>query len=85
MCINYQVLILFNDVCLARIEELYCFLYKSNTDELSKSAGWDSFNLEKEYKRMNVPNESWSVTTLNQDYEVDNCHFYLITLFLFLF
>jgi len=56
---------------LAKIEDVYCFLYKSNSDKMSKSAGWDSFNLEKEYKRMNVPNESWSLTTLNQDYQVD--------------
>jgi len=48
------------------MEDLYCFLYKSNSDKISKSAGWDIFNLEKEFKRMNVPNESWSLTTLNQ-------------------
>ncbi|VVC24574.1 Protein-tyrosine phosphatase-like,Tyrosine specific protein phosphatases domain,PH domain- [Cinara cedri] len=53
-----------------KIEDLYCFLYKSNSDKLSKSAGWDNFNLEKEYKRMNVPNEFWSLTTLNQDYQL---------------
>ncbi|XP_050544918.1 myotubularin-related protein 6 isoform X2 [Daktulosphaira vitifoliae] len=53
-----------------KIEDLYCFLYKSNSDKISKSAGWESFNLENEYKRMNVPNETWSLTTLNQDYEL---------------
>lgn len=66
------LLLLFNDnFCLALIEDLYCFLYKSNSDKISKSAGWDSFDLEKEFKRMNVPNKSWSLTTLNKDYQVD--------------
>lgn len=57
---------------LVKMEDLYCFLYKSNSDKISKSAGWDSFDLEKEFKRMNVPNESWSLTKLNQDYKVGN-------------
>lgn len=64
-----------NNVFLAKIQDLYCFLHKSNSDKISKSAGWDSFNLEKEYKRMNVPNEFWSLTTLNQDYTVNNKYF----------
>lgn len=72
MYLQNNIVIILNIFCLAKIEDLYCFLYKSNSDKISKSAGWDSFNLEKEYKRMNVPNESWSLTTLNQDYQVDN-------------
>lgn len=50
------------------IQNLYCFQYTSSSEELVKSAGWDYFKLENEYRRMKVPNEEWQLTTMNKDY-----------------
>ncbi|VVC98139.1 unnamed protein product [Leptidea sinapis] len=36
------------------IEELYCFNYKSSPDDLPRSAGWNFFNIQTEYQRMNI-------------------------------
>ncbi|GBP81252.1 Myotubularin-related protein 8 [Eumeta japonica] len=52
------------------IEELYCFHYKSTPDELPKSAGWNYFDIQTDYQRMNVPNEYWVLCTANKDYEL---------------
>lgn len=52
------------------IDELYCFHYKSTPDELPKSAGWNYFDIQTEYQRMNVPNEHWVLCTANKDYEL---------------
>ncbi|KAI8440778.1 hypothetical protein MSG28_009106, partial [Choristoneura fumiferana] len=41
----------------AEIEELYCFHYKSTPEDLPKSAGWNFFDVQTEFQRMNVPNE----------------------------
>lgn len=51
------------------IQSLYCFYYNSN-DTPDKSIGWDFFNTRNEYKRMNVPNNEWSLCTLNMKYEM---------------
>lgn len=53
----------------SNVESLYCFQYNSNTDDIPKSKGWD-FNLKSEYERLGVPNDYWSLTLLNKDYEV---------------
>lgn len=37
---------------------------------MHKSEGWNYFNLEDEFKRMNVPNDEWIYTDLNENYEV---------------
>lgn len=34
-----------------------------------KSAGWDFFKLENEFRRMKLPNNDWHLTTMNKDYE----------------
>ena len=52
------------------IDELYCFYYKSTPDDLPKSAGWNFFDIQTEYQRMNVPNDQWVLCTANKDYEV---------------
>uniref|UniRef100_A0A1B6DT04 phosphatidylinositol-3,5-bisphosphate 3-phosphatase n=1 Tax=Clastoptera arizonana TaxID=38151 RepID=A0A1B6DT04_9HEMI len=52
----------------ARIEDLYCFHY--NTEDIPKSAGWTFFDLQAEFQRMRVPNDQWSLTTLNKDYNL---------------
>lgn len=50
------------------LEDLYCFSY--TTDEIPKNVGWNFFDLQSEYQRMGVPNDQWSLTKLNEDYEV---------------
>lgn len=54
----------------ARLEDLYCFRYTSSSEDIPKQAGWSFFDLQAEYQRMKVPNDEWSLTLLNQDYEV---------------
>lgn len=56
-------------VSIVNIQSLYCFQYTSSSDsELVKSAGWDFFKLENEFRRMKVPNNEWQSTTMNKDY-----------------
>lgn len=50
------------------MQSLYCFQYTSSSEELVKSAGWEFFKLENEYRRMKVPNNEWQLTTMNKDY-----------------
>lgn len=52
------------------IKDLYCFDYKSSNEDLPKSTGWDFFRLEKDYRRMRVPNEQWTKCILNESYEL---------------
>ncbi|XP_063622716.1 myotubularin-related protein 6 [Cydia splendana] len=52
------------------IDELYCFHYKSTPEDLPKSAGWNFFDIQTEFQRMNVPNEHWVLCTANKDYEL---------------
>ncbi|XP_052744775.1 myotubularin-related protein 8 [Bicyclus anynana] len=52
------------------LDELYCFHYKSTPDDLPKSAGWNFFDIQTEYQRMNVPNDQWVLCTANKDYEL---------------
>nr|XP_018898437.1 PREDICTED: myotubularin-related protein 6 isoform X1 [Bemisia tabaci] len=54
----------------ARLEDLYCFRYTSSSEDIPKQAGWSFFDLQAEYQRMKVPNDEWSLTLLNQDYEL---------------
>lgn len=56
------------------IQNLYCFQYTSNAEELVKSAGWDFFTLETEFKRQRVPSDRWTLCNLNKSYELcDTC------------
>ncbi|KAL3266604.1 hypothetical protein HHI36_010768 [Cryptolaemus montrouzieri] len=52
------------------IGDLYCFTYTLNACDSSKTKGWDCFNLLAEYQRMGVPNENWSLTELNREYQL---------------
>ncbi|XP_055602796.1 myotubularin-related protein 8 isoform X2 [Uranotaenia lowii] len=52
------------------IKNLYCFQYSTAAKELPKVTGWDYFKLENEFRRMRVPNDQWSLCTLNQNYEL---------------
>lgn len=52
------------------VDELYCFSYSCSVEEISKTAGWNFFDLQAEYQRMGLPNDQWCLTTLNKDYEV---------------
>ncbi|XP_065158473.1 myotubularin-related protein 6 isoform X2 [Atheta coriaria] len=54
----------------SNVEDLYCFHYTSTSEDSSRSSGWESFDLQSEYKRMGVPNEQWNLTTLNKEYEL---------------
>lgn len=58
------------------IQNLYCFQYTSSNEELPKSAGWDFFSLEAEFKRQSVPNDRWTLCNLNKTYELcDTCKY----------
>uniref|UniRef100_T1IU07 Myotubularin phosphatase domain-containing protein n=1 Tax=Strigamia maritima TaxID=126957 RepID=T1IU07_STRMM len=52
------------------IEDLYCFHYTSCNEEMSRKVGWNFFDLQAEFQRMDAPNKYWSLTTINKDYEV---------------
>lgn len=39
-------------------------------ENIPQSAGWNFFDLQSEYQRMQVPNDEWCLTLLNKDYEV---------------
>ncbi|KAK6637361.1 hypothetical protein RUM44_007777 [Polyplax serrata] len=52
------------------INDLYCFHYTSSTEDIPKSAGWNFFDLQSEYQRMRVPNDAWSATDLNKNFEL---------------
>ncbi|XP_046395380.1 myotubularin-related protein 6 isoform X1 [Ischnura elegans] len=52
------------------IEDLYCFSYKPSNDDVPKGAGWNFFDFQTEFQRMRVPNDAWSLTLLNKDYEL---------------
>lgn len=61
---------LFSCLFAVHIKNLYCYLYTSSSEDLPKSSGWDFFKLENEYRRMRVPNDQWTLCTLNQNYEL---------------
>lgn len=48
-----------------QIEDLFCFKYKSRTDDIPKTAGWSYFDLQSEFQRMGVPNDQWQLMSLN--------------------
>lgn len=39
-------------------------------NDLQKTAGWEYFKLNNEFKRMRVPNDQWTLCTLNTTYEL---------------
>ncbi|CAL8081785.1 unnamed protein product [Orchesella dallaii] len=52
------------------IEALYCFRYSQGIEDLPREAGWSLFDLQTEFERMGVPNETWTMTLLNKEYEL---------------
>lgn len=54
----------------ASLEDLYCFNYQGDEDTLPRHAGWNFFNVQSEFQRQSVPNEEWSLSYLNSNYEV---------------
>lgn len=64
---------------LASLEDLYCFNYQESEDTLPQHAGWNFFNVQSEFQRQGVPNEEWSLSYLNTNYEVYILYFYLFS------
>ncbi|XP_046747737.1 myotubularin-related protein 6 isoform X1 [Diprion similis] len=54
----------------ARLEDLYCFSYQASKDELPQHAGWNFFDIQSEFQRLGVPNDEWSLSYLNTNYEL---------------
>ncbi|XP_017868151.1 PREDICTED: myotubularin-related protein 6 isoform X3 [Drosophila arizonae] len=52
------------------INKLYCFNYQPAKDDFPKNVGWDFFKLEAEFKHMLVPNENWTLCSMNEKYEL---------------
>ncbi|XP_030557838.1 myotubularin-related protein 6 isoform X3 [Drosophila novamexicana] len=52
------------------INKLYCFNYQPAKDDYPKNAGWDFFKLEAEFKHMLVPNDNWTLCSMNEKYEL---------------
>ncbi|CAB0035156.1 unnamed protein product [Trichogramma brassicae] len=53
-----------------RIDDIYCFDYKGNNEGLSQEFGWHFFSTQDEFLRQGVPNEEWSLSYLNVNYEL---------------
>ena len=53
----------------ASLDELYAFQYTA-ADITQRSVGWNFFDLQSEYLRMGVPNDTWVLSLINKDYEV---------------
>ncbi|XP_076180105.1 myotubularin related protein 6 [Ptiloglossa arizonensis] len=56
--------------CPVSVEDLYCFNYQAYRDILPQHAGWNFFNIRSEFQRQGVPNEEWTLTYLNTNYEL---------------
>ncbi|KAL3880470.1 hypothetical protein ACJMK2_032706 [Sinanodonta woodiana] len=51
------------------IESLHAF-HTSESNDMPKSYGWNMYDTQTEYLRMGVPNELWSLSQINKDYEI---------------
>ena len=51
------------------VTDLVCFSYNPK-GEILQSTGWQFHDMENEFQRQGVPNENWSVCTLNSDYKL---------------
>ncbi|XP_012287282.1 myotubularin-related protein 6 isoform X2 [Orussus abietinus] len=54
----------------ARTEDLYCFSYRPKKDTFPRHLGWNFFDIRSEFQRLGVPNEKWSLSYLNTNYEL---------------
>ena len=54
------------------IDDLYCFQYTASNEpyEHRRRSGWSKFNFLEEFKRQGAPNNAWSVSGINKDYEI---------------
>ncbi|XP_030375361.1 myotubularin-related protein 6 isoform X2 [Scaptodrosophila lebanonensis] len=52
------------------INKLYCFNYQPAKDDFPQNAGWDYFKLDAEFKRLRVPNDIWTLCTMNEKYDL---------------
>jgi len=66
----------------ASLDELYAFQYTA-ADITQRSVGWNFFDLQSEYLRMGVPNDTWVLSLINRDYEVSSLCFILLLLSVF--
>lgn len=58
------------------MQNLYCFQYTSSAEDVTKTAGWNYFKLDAEFKRQRVPNDQWTLCNLNTAYELcDTCEY----------
>lgn len=55
------------NIFIANLEDLYCFTYR---EKIQQHVGWNFFNVQSEFQRQGVPNEEWSLSYLNTNYEV---------------
>ncbi|XP_058791089.1 myotubularin-related protein 6 [Phymastichus coffea] len=53
-----------------KTEDLYCFDYKGNNEGLLQEVGWNFLSIQDEFQRQGVPNEEWSLSYLNVNYEL---------------
>ncbi|XP_043246559.1 myotubularin-related protein 8-like [Amphibalanus amphitrite] len=52
------------------LQDLYCFQYTPRSTELRQEEGWNIYNLRDDFRRMGVPNSAWTLTDINESYEV---------------
>ncbi|XP_077861833.1 phosphatidylinositol-3,5-bisphosphate 3-phosphatase MTMR6-like [Saccoglossus kowalevskii] len=52
------------------LEDLYAFHYNSPNLQISKSSGWNLFDMETDYSRMGIPNDNWCVSSVNKNYDI---------------
>ncbi|XP_059094502.1 myotubularin-related protein 6-like [Tigriopus californicus] len=50
-------------------KDLYCFTYNP-TGQVQKSTGWFFHDLDAEYQRMGVPNENWTLCSMNDQHRL---------------
>uniref|UniRef100_A0AAQ5Y8A9 Phosphatidylinositol-3-phosphate phosphatase n=1 Tax=Amphiprion ocellaris TaxID=80972 RepID=A0AAQ5Y8A9_AMPOC len=55
-------------------EELYCFSYKPNVDEVERRQEWDFLDLKTDYSRMGLPNSLWKLSPVNRHYKVSDTY-----------
>lgn len=48
---------------------LFCYSHRPAMDS-NDINGWSFFNLEKEYNRMGIPNNHWTIAKVNENYEM---------------
>uniref|UniRef100_A0A3B5A596 Myotubularin related protein 7 n=1 Tax=Stegastes partitus TaxID=144197 RepID=A0A3B5A596_9TELE len=55
-------------------EELYCFSYKPNVDEVERRQEWDFLDLKADYSRMGLPNSLWKLSPVNRHHKVSDTY-----------